>query len=248
MIQAKDEIQTLTSAVLAHIPRGSTIRVSFISAAPRVQRRVAGAEASELLIEQARAIRSAEGIPFWHALFIAGELNHAGVPADILRSAMYHQDPAQHETLEVVTTNATPSELAELACHAPAQGRDSIALQSWVTLANGEDRYLPMLDFTSKATRPGSTATVRAAAEVLDTAGILCSSARSFHFYGHHLVTREEQLDFWARALLLTPIVDERWIAHQIRGQVGALRFSANERGVVPKVIGEVAPSGKIQS
>lgn len=247
MIERQDEIHALTSAILTHVPHGSTIRASFIAAAPRVQRRVAGAEASELLIEQARVIRSAEGIPFWHALFIAGELKPEGVPADILRSAMYHQDPTRHETIEMVTSGETPSELAELACRVPAQGRDSIALQSWVTLANGEDRYLPMLDFTSKATRPGSTATVRAAAEVLDTAGILCSSARSFHFYGHNLVTREEQLDFWARALLLTPIVDERWIAHQIRGQVGALRFSANERGVVPKVIGKVAPSGKIQ-
>ncbi|MFE7067177.1 hypothetical protein [Microbacterium sp. ER1] len=238
-----DEVEALTAAVLKNVPVGSTIRVSFIKGAPRVQRRVAGAEASELLIEQARAIRSAEGIPFWHALFIAGELAPAGVPTDILRSAMYHQDPSQHETVEIATSDETPAQLAELASRTPAHGRDSIALQSRVTLADGEDRFLPMLDFTSKAVRPGSASTVRAAVEVLDTAGILCSSARSFHFYGHRLVSRDEQLDFWARALLLTPIVDERWIAHQIRGQVGALRFSANERGIVPKVIAEITPS-----
>ena len=247
MIAGTDEVEALTAAVLAHVPSGTTIRVSFIKAAPRVQRRVAGAGASELLIEQARAIRSAEGIPFWHALFMAGELSSSGVPADILRSAMYHQDAAQQETLEIVTSDDTPVKLAELARRSPAQGRDSIALQSRVTLANGEDRYVPMLDFTSKAIRPGSASTVRAAVEVLDTAGILCSSARSFHFYGRPLVTREEQLDFWARALLLTPIVDERWIAHQIRGQVGALRFSANERGVVPMVIAEIEPTGSVR-
>lgn len=246
MIELYDEVEALTRAVLTYVPNGSTIRVSFITAAPRVQRRVAGAEASELLIEQARAIRSAEGIPFWHALFIAGELDPEGVPADILRSAMYHQDPSQHETVQIVTSDQTPADLADLATRTPAEGRNSIALQSRVTLPDGEDRFLPMLDFTSKAVRPGSAATVRAAVEVLDTAGILCSSARSFHFYGHQLVTRAEQLDFWARALLLTPIVDERWIAHQIRGQVGALRFSANERGVVPTVIAQITPSGSV--
>ena len=239
-----DEVEALTAAILTTVPAGSTIRVSSIKGAPRVQRRVAGAEASELLIEQARAIRSAEGIPFWHALFIAGELAPEGVPSDILRSAMYHQDPSQHETVEVVVSERTPAELASLAEGMAPRSRDSLALQSRVVLPSGEERYLPMLDFTSKAVRPGSAATVRAAVDVLDTPGILCSSARSFHFYGHRLVTREQQLDFWARALLLTPIVDERWIAHQIRGQVGALRFSANERGVVPKVIAEVAPSG----
>lgn len=245
MNELHGQIQALTASVLAHVPAGSTIRVGFIKAAPRVQRRVAGADASQLLIEQARAIRSAQGIPFWHALFIAGELHSEGVPVDILRSAMYHQDPAKHTTIEIVTSEQTPRQLADLASRTPAYGRDSIALHSHVTLSDGSDRYLPMLDFTSKASRPGSSSTVRAAVEVLETAGILCSSARSFHFYGHALVSREEQLDFWARALLLTPIVDERWIAHQIRGQVGALRFSANERGVVPKVIDEIpATSG----
>lgn len=243
MPELSDEVEALTASILAHVPMASTIRVSLIKAAPRVQSRVEGASASELLVEQARAIRSAAGIPFWHALFIAGELEPAGVPTDILHSAMYHQDSSGHETKEIVTSDETPAQLAALAVRAPAEGRDSLALLSLVTLPNGEDRYLPMLDFTSKAARPGSASTVRAAIEVLETTGILCSSARSFHFYGSRLVTREEQLDFWARALLLTPIVDERWIAHQIRGQVGALRFSANEQGVVPKVIAEIAPS-----
>jgi len=247
MLNHRDEIEALTAAVLAPVPRGSTIRVSFIKAAPRVQRRVTDAGANEVLIEQARAIRSAQGIPFWHALFIAGELSAEGVPSGILRSAMYHQDLDGHQTHELVTSDDTPAQLAAIAEQKASSGRDSIAMQSRVTLPDGTDLYVPMLDFTSKATRPGSASTVRAAIEVLDFAGILCSSARSFHFYGHHLVTREQQLDFWARALLLTPIVDERWVAHQIRAQVGALRFSPNEHGVVPKVVDEIQPLKKVR-
>ncbi|PFG20701.1 hypothetical protein [Serinibacter salmoneus] len=240
MTQLHKDVEALTAAILSSVPYGSTIRVTFIPAAPRVQQRVSSAQSSQLLIEQARAIRSAEGIPFWHALFIAGELDSEGVPPAIIRSALFHQDPTQNKTLQFVVNKRTPIELADLAFRAEVHGRDTIALQSRVTTASGRERYLPMLDFTSKATRPGSEATVRVAAEALDTAGILCSSARSFHFYGRDLVTREEQLDFWARALLLTPIVDERWIAHQIRSQVGALRFSANERGFVPRVVREI--------
>jgi len=246
MVELHVEVEALTAAVLAHVPFGSTIRVSLIKAAPRVQRRVSGSEPSEKLIDEARAIRSAEGTPFWHALFMAGERDPQGVPADILRSAMYHQGASQHETIEVVTSADTPAFLARLATGGEVTGRDSLALQSRVTLAEGDELYLPMLDFTSKATKPGSASTARAAAEVLDTSGILCASARSFHFYGHRLVTKDEQLDFWSRALLLTPIVDERWIAHQIRGQVGALRFSANEHGAVPKVLAEIRPNGGV--
>lgn len=248
MTGLQEEVEALTASILSHVPQGSRIRVSVIKGAPRVQRRVKDAHVSESLIEQARGIRAAEGIPFWHALFIAGELTPAGVPTDILRSALYHQDPSEHETFEVVTSDQTPTQLGELTRKFPLQGRDSYAIQSRVTLADGQDLYLPMLDFTSKVNRPGSASTVRAAAEVLGAAGILCSSARSFHFYGRHLVTKGEQLSFWARALLLTPIVDERWIAHQLRAQVGALRFSANELGVVPKVIAEIAPSERAQA
>lgn len=244
MSESQDEVKLLTAAVLAHVPPSSTIRVSFVDAPPRVQRRVIDTGANEDLIEQARTIRAAQKIPFWHALFIAGELSSDGVSTDILRSALYHQDLGQHRALEFVVSEETPRQLADLVRRTPLHGRDSIAIQSRVTLPDGDDRYLPMLDFTSKSDRPGSAGTVQAAAEVLGTAGILCSSARSFHFYGRSLVTREEQLEFWARALLLTPIVDERWIAHQMRAQVGLLRFSPNEKGVVPKVISSVAPAG----
>jgi len=239
------EIEALCSIVLESVPTGSAIRLSFIKAAPRVQRRVAGAETSELLIEAARELRASSGMPFWHALFLTGERTTEGVPSDILRSAMYHQDPTQTETIELVVSPATAKTLSELADD--VQGRDAFALLSRVTLPSGEDRFIPMLDFTSKSTRPGSEPTVRAAVEVLDTPGTLFASARSYHFYGRALVSQAEQLAFWARALLLTPIVDERWIAHQMRSQTGALRISPNEKGIVPTPLFETVPTDGAQ-
>lgn len=237
-MESRSQVEALTSVVLGAVPRGSVVYVSFIKAAPRVQQRVEGADRSEALIERAREIRTEKGMPFWHALFLAGERSSEGVPTEILRSALYHQDPANYETVEVEVSPSTPSRLAQLAMS--VEGRNAIALQSRVMLPSGAERFIPMLDFTSKATRPGSEATVRAAIEALGLPGRLFASARSYHFYGSGLVSRDEQLDFWARALLLTPIVDERWIAHQIRAQVAALRISPNERGIVPQVLAQI--------
>lgn len=238
-MESKSQVEALASVVLGAVPHGSVVRVSFIKAAPRVQQRVEGADRSEALIDLARDIRTEKGMPFWHALFLAGERSSGGVPLDILRSALYHQDPANYETEELQVSRHTPSHLAELAMS--VEGRNAIALQSRVTLPSGSERFIPMLDFTSKATRIGSEATVRSAAAALGLPGRLFASARSYHFYGSELVSRAEQLDFWARALLLTPIVDERWIAHQIRAQVAALRISPNERGIVPQALAEIS-------
>lgn len=234
----------LTKIILSTVPTGSTIRVAYISGAPRVQRRVEGAARSEGLIEQARELRTSSGIPFWHALFLVGEASSEGVPTAILQSALYHQDPADGEVIPLVVDNATPERLADLG--QGLRGRDSLALLSHVTSPLGEERFIPMLDFSSKSSRPGSTATVRSAVEALKTRGTLFASGRSYHFYGSELVSRDEQLNFWARSLLLTPIVDERWIAHQIRAQVGALRISANEKGIVPRVLATLPHAEKI--
>ena len=245
-MELQRQVTRLAELVLAGVPDGSILRAVYIKAAPRVQQRVAGAEKSEALIEQARGIRTEKGMPFWHALFLAGERSSGGVPLEVLRSALYHQDPSNYETVEIRKSPAAAEALARMATG--VRGRNAIALQSRVTLPSGEDRYIPMLDFTSKATRPGSESTVRSAVEALSMAGRLFASARSYHFYGSTLVSREEQLDFWARALLLTPIVDERWIAHQIRAQVGALRVSPNERGIVPEPLAAFAPERRSNS
>lgn len=244
-MDARTEVMDLTRRILAAVPSGSTIRVAYISGAPRVQRRVEGAAKSEALIEQARQLRATSGIPFWHALFLVGETSSDGVPAPILRSALYHQDPADGEVIPIVVDDHTPERLADLAYG--LEGRDALALLSHVTSPLGDELFLPMLDFTSKSSRPGSAGTVCAAMEALDVPGLLFASARSYHFYGGELVTREEQLNFWARALLMTPIVDERWIAHQIRAQVGALRISANEKGIVPTVLAQLPSTGKAE-
>lgn len=242
---ARTGVIDLTRRILAAVPSGSTVRAMYISGAPRVQQRVEGATRSEALIEKARELRSSSGIPFWHALFLVGENTPEGVPTPILESALYHQDPADGEVIPLTVDDGTPERLADLA--QGLRGRDSLALLSHVTSPLGAELFLPMLDFSSKSSRPGSAATVRAAMDALDAPGTLFASARSYHFYGRELVTRDEQLAFWAKALLMTPIVDERWIAHQIRAQVGALRISANEKGIVPTVLALSPSTGRIE-
>lgn len=235
------EVSLLVRQVLSGVPTGSTVHVARVRAAPRIQRRVPLDCSSAEIIGAARDLRAREGLPFWHALFLTGEANTTGLPLELLQAAMFHQE-RDVSSITSIQMNATAAQLiAELADS--TSGRDSLALLSQVDLPDGSRRFIPMLDFTSKSTRPGSETTVRRCISAIGVRGRLASSARSYHFYGASLVSKEEQGQFWARALLFTPIVDERWIAHQMREGVGALRVSANEHGIVPRLLAEQSDS-----
>ena len=235
----KDTVATLVSQVTRDLPRSSVLTLRYVAAAPRVQRRVKGVQPSERLIEQARAARLAKGTPFWHALFLLGEEGPGGVPVDIVRSALYHQDPSDDHSEFVSVDRALPDTVTRLASE--VVGKAALAIDSRVRLPNDEIKYIPMLDFSVKSEMHGGSSTARTCVEALGEPGWLVSSGRSFHFYGSRLVSATEQLDFWAKALLLTPIVDERWIAHQIRGGRAALRISPNEKGEVPAIIWDIS-------
>ncbi len=231
-------VSEVVGRLTTSLPAGSALTFRHINAPPRVQHRVVGAEKSEDLIRRASSIRLQEGTPFWHTLFLLGEDDHDGVPIDIVKSALFHQDPVDDIRRVFQIDGDLLNSLSGWA--RTVRGRDAIALDSEVILADGSSMFIPMLDFSVKSSKRGGEATARACVEALGVPGYLVVSGRSYHFYGEHLVDGAGQLDFWSKALLLTPMVDERWIAHQIRSGRSALRVTPNEKGDLPGIIWEV--------
>lgn len=231
-------VRDLVHQITAQLPMGSELTLRSVTAAPRVQRRVDGAAASEGLINRARQLRLEDGTPFWHVLFNLGEDQEDGVPIEIAQSALFHQDPENDPAFLVRVDTNVADRVADVA--ESLGGLKFLSIDSGVTLADGSRRFIPMLDFSVKSSKPGGFATAVASVEAIGEPGLLASSGRSYHFYGKRLLTSAEQVQFWARALLLTPIVDERWIAHQMLGGRAALRVSPNERGDVPHIVWEL--------
>jgi hypothetical protein len=65
--------------------------------------------------------------------------------------------------------------------------------------------------------------------------GLLFESGRSFHFYGADPVTLPDLVSILGRAQLLSPIVDSRWVSHQLIDGRCALRISTDsEKTPVP--------------
>ena len=56
--------------------------------------------------------------------------------------------------------------------------------------------------------------------------GYLVESGESYHFYGLGLLSDSDLPAFLGKILLLCPIVDRAWVAHQLMEGVCALRVS----------------------
>lgn len=90
-----------------------------------------------------------------------------------------------------------------------------------------EPWHLPMLDLGTPEGDAGLAASVDALTE-LGARGAIFASGRSYHFVGDQLLSPREMLGFLARAQLLSPVVDSRWVTHQlIDGRCG-LRISTD--------------------
>jgi len=138
------------------------------------------------------------------ALFISEALRHHGFPEPPLE----------------VRSQDVPDALAG----DPPSGRVR-AFCSRVRCRDGEYRHLPLLDFRHPVSDEASDAFATAMRRLGESDGALLASTHSYHYYG--LVPRD--LDGWRRfmshALLLSPLVDARFVGHCLIDDLACLRL-----------------------
>jgi hypothetical protein len=115
---------------------------------------------------------------------------------------------------------------------------EDIAINSKVMLDDGQVMHIPMLDFELPFS-PHTIETVEKILKVFNQKGMILNSGKSFHFIGYTLVTENELLDMLAKFILVHPISDKAWAAHQIIERSASLRIS-KKYGSVPSFIKEV--------
>lgn len=224
-------------AILRSLAEGGTAHVVEMRAAPVAQKRTAEPGSRvERTYGDALELRKVTGIPFWDAVFLTGESDPLGIPDDVVRAALLHQPIARDGVRALRIDDSLEGALTRLS----GESSHILALLSKVTTAHGDERHLPMLDFSSKKRRVGAAASVISCARALGYKGAIVDSGRSFHFYGNALITAEELRRFLEQALLLAPVTDARWISHQLTEGLCSLRISRNTKGLAPMPIGQI--------
>lgn len=212
------------------------IRLVRLRAASRMQARLADPSGADELITRSVELFSKMRIPFWDAVLLSLANEPPGVRRDVLKAAQFHQSVDQQESVQTVqVSNLTESSIKRQALDTPVG--QLLALQSLVDLCDGESAHVPMLDFRVEPT----DANLTLIEEVMGTLGMcgwICESGRSFHFYGDTLISSDGLSSFLGRSLLFMPLVDPRWVAHQLMEGQCSLRIS---RGgpfqVTPRIV-----------
>lgn len=210
-----------------------TIELLYTERAPSFRGSDVSAAASEVTAS-ARVRHLSDGYGFWeHVVAEAAGLDPATRQA-LFEGALRHNTmPERGERISVTQLH---QRLVEGRWEG-LPGRQLVSLSSRVWTKEGTLRNLMMMDFGIPASVAHSEEAVLAAQDALGLHGLLVLSGNSYHLYGNLLTDWPDLVQVLARCSLLSPIVDARWVAHQIMDGRAALRLSTNlERQESPPV------------
>jgi hypothetical protein len=221
VLEVISEIASANASVIA-------VRVFPFQASPLLQQRVELKSAAELaLLESALMKKRNSGVPFWEALLTAVASSGLCSPS-IIRAALLHQENGEYSAVPV-------DDIARFVRNNEAR---EWAANSAVAVPGADVAHIPMLDFKVPVSAR-ALVVVQEVVRQLGLTGYILDSGRSYHFWGRNLISTQELQVLLARFVLLHPISDKSWAAHQLMEGSASLRISARY-GRLPEVVGEV--------
>ncbi len=158
--------------------------------------------------------------------------------ATVLEQALFHNGPPLREF--TVTRQEWAEDRLRSLLNNSAQRHGILVVSSDVKLLGRGRAHIPMVDFHCPATAENRELAIRACSLIDRAGGYLLESGHSYHFYGKSLLKPDEFPAFLGRMLLLSPIVDRAWIAHQLIEGACPLRISATGTIAEPFLSAEI--------
>lgn len=186
-----------------------------------------GAEVSERaqeLTAPAREEHRRRGFGFWEFVLATTYDTDGDTRRGLMNGAL------RHNSEDVITIQMAVDDFNDAlsaGCFESVPERFLVSLTSVVETTAGEASHLPMLDMGAPVGPAGAAACVDAL-KVLGLTGHLYESGRSYHFIADRPVSPDDFRVVLARAQLLSPVVDARWIAHQLIDGRAGLRVSTD--------------------
>jgi hypothetical protein len=187
-------------------------------------------------IQEGLRLRDSLGLSFWDStlLFIS---THPVAAGNLLEIATRH-NPQNADFIMIPRSECREDNFRETISR--LTNGQILAISSAVATFDGVVRHVPMLDFHCKES-PANLNTVKVILRELRLNGYIAMSGGSYHFYGRKLIDEQQLILILARALLFSPVVDHRWIGHQLIERACGLRISpGKEYAKCPQIIAEV--------
>jgi hypothetical protein len=205
-------------------------------APPSMQDRIEITHAESTLIERANSMRKGTGIPFWEAIFATCAVEgHCTEP--ILAATFFHN--GQGSPQYVSRREIEDGILAKIATGTTR----TVALGSRVVDALGTSGHVSFLDFHCDVSAGNRAVVHEVCRKVMPRGFLIFDSGGSYHACTTTVISDGERVRMLAMALLASPIVDARYVAHQLLQDSSSIRIShGGKSGKVPTVIDAWAP------
>jgi len=232
-------IADVLPVLIRSLPQIAAVTIREIRVPPSLQNRVPPLPGLIPLVNTALQLRETYDFPFWDALLLTAEREQKDVAAEILDGASFHQPMTSAVRTQTVDVGSLSSKAVIQHAKRVTDGNIAV-ISSRVKLHNGMEAHLPLLDFSLPPSSANDTIVERIVVR-LSQGGYLLDSGNSYHFYGNRLLDDSGYRKFLGAALLFSPLVDHRWIAHQLVEGAGALRISSGKNGSgLPRLVGEI--------
>lgn len=213
--------------------RIETVELDVLHRRPSFQ----GGEVSshaQSITDPARDEHRARGFGFWEFVLAQAVTTDSETRCALLDAAL------RHNSDEAIRLRLGREEFVALLSAGEYENlppRDLVSFYSPVEVAGDEQRlHLPLLDLGVKPGTDGEASAIDAL-HALGLRGLLFESGRSYHFYGADPVTQPHLVAILGRAQLLSPIIDSRWVSHQlIDGRCGLRISTDSEKTPTPPV------------
>src|SRR5437867_7692428 len=177
-----------------------------------LQQRVPLTPDEHKILAKASELREKLRVPFWDALMLScfGEKRDF---TRLLREATFHQSH-KGSVLRVSRDEVLAGRLAELMNAQPAGHH--LSFSSKIELEGVGLRQLPLLDFHSPECVENDLLVAEVCKQLFRHPTLVFSSGESYHAVGLSPLDENEFRELLTRSLLFAPIVDARYVAHQL--------------------------------
>jgi hypothetical protein len=164
------------------------------------------------IIQRAQSQWRGSHLPAWDAIMLS-LINTSEDPGALFQAATFHRSISDMR-FPLDARTLTNDDITRLATQLSPDAFLSLCPEAQLT--THLTKHIPMLDFCCPISDRGLFLARRTAEQLIVGQGVLVRTDRSYHLYGLRLLSPAELYVFLARALMFVPIVDRRWIAHQM--------------------------------
>lgn len=206
---------------------------------PLLQSRVVLSANEQVIVEKAISLRTAYSLPFWEAVMLSC-FDEKRDYTRLLHEASFHQTHrnalgriSRDEVLDGHVIKLAESQWSS----------ENLSFSSLVELVGQQMEHIPLLDFHCPETPNNDRLVTEVSRRLYGAEVLLFSSGESYHAVGLETLKSEVLREFLTKSLMFAPIVDSRYIAHQLLEGACALRLSCSpEKRNMPRLKLVVSP------